>query len=65
MSSHRPFSAGIPNNCTFSICCYVNKGNNFFPVSHFLAKLTPTQLLLSLGNLSREELLQRLSGEES
>jgi hypothetical protein len=43
----------------------VNKGNNFFPVSHFLAKLTPTQLLLSLGNLSREELLQRLSGEES
>jgi hypothetical protein len=42
----------------------VNKENNFFPVSHFLAQLTPTQLLLSLGNLSREELLQRLSSEE-
>jgi hypothetical protein len=42
----------------------VNKENNFFPVSHFLAQLTPTQLLLALGNLSREELLQRLRNEE-
>jgi hypothetical protein len=64
ISIHRPFSAGIPNNCTFSICCYVNKGNDFFPLSHSLAKLTPTQLLLSLGNLSRKELLQRLKNEE-